>query len=60
MSLLSKDKKIGSHTIEGIGDDFIPSIVEKNLIDEVITISDNDALYLSRLLAKKLGLCYNY
>ncbi len=56
MSLLSKEKKIGSHKIEGIGDDFIPSIVEKNLIDEVITISDNDAIYLSRLLAKKLGL----
>lgn len=56
MSLLSKDKKIGSHKIEGIGDDFIPSIVEKDLIDKVITISDEDALYLSRLLAKKLGL----
>lgn len=56
MSLLSKEKKIGSHKIEGIGDDFIPSIVDKNIIDNVITISDEDALYLSRLLAKKLGL----
>ena len=56
MSLLSKNKKIGSHKLEGIGDDFIPSIVEKDIIDEVITINDNDALYISRLLAKKLGL----
>ena len=56
MSLLSKEKKIGSHKIEGIGDDFIPSIVKKDLIDNIITISDEDALYLSRLLAKKLGL----
>jgi len=56
MSLLSKEKKIGYHKIEGIGDDFIPSIVKKDVIDDVITISDEDALYLSRLLAKKLGL----
>ena len=56
MSLLSNNKKIGSHKIEGIGDDFIPSIVKKDIIDEVITIPDEDAIYLSRLLAKKLGL----
>lgn len=56
MSLLSNNKKIGTHKIEGIGDDFIPSIVKETFIDEVITIPDEDALYLSRLLAKKLGL----
>ena len=33
MSLLSKNKKIGTHKLEGIGDDFIPNIVDKNLID---------------------------
>ena len=56
MSLLSKNKKVGTHKLEGIGDDFIPNIVDKSLIDDVITINDNDAIYISKLLAKKLGL----
>lgn len=56
MALLSKKKVIGSHKLEGIGDDFIPDIVDKNIIDEITTINDNDAIYTSRLLAKKLGL----
>ena len=56
MSLLSKNKKIGTHKLEGIGDDFIPNIVDKSLIDDVIKINDNDAIYISKLLARKLGL----
>lgn len=56
MPLLSTGKIIGNHKIEGIGDDFIPDIVDKNIIDEIITINDNDAINMSRILAKKLGL----
>lgn len=56
MSLLSKNKSIGSHKIEGIGDDFIPDIVERELIDDIILIDDNDAIYISRLIARKLGI----
>ena len=56
MTLLSKDKKIGLHKIEGIGDDFIPEIVDPSLIDDVIVVSDEDAIYLSNLLAKRFGL----
>jgi len=55
MALLSGGK-LTSHKIEGIGDDFIPSIVDKNIIDKIVTISDNDALAMSKLLASKLGL----
>lgn len=56
MPILSKGVIIGNHRIEGIGDDFIPSIVDKKLIDEVITIDDEDALNMSKILAKKFGL----
>lgn len=56
MTLLSKNKKIGSHKIEGIGDDFLPDIVDTNLIDSSITVSDNDAIYMAQILAKDLGL----
>ena len=54
--LLSGGKIIGNHKIEGIGDDFIPQIVDKNYIDDIVVIDDEDAINMSRLLAKKLGL----
>ena len=56
MPMLSGEKIIGNHKIEGIGDDFIPKIVDENLIDKVILINDEDAINMSRMLAQKLGL----
>ena len=56
MPLLSGGKIIGNHKIEGIGDDFIPQIVDKSYIDDIVVIDDEDAINMSRLLAKKLGL----
>ena len=56
MPLLSKNRAIGQHKIEGIGDDFIPEIVDRNMIDTVIVINDDDAVNMARLIAKKLGL----
>lgn len=56
LPLLSKGINKGTHKIEGIGDDFIPSIVDKNIIDKIITIDDEDAINMSRILAKNFGL----
>ena len=56
MPLISQNKIIGNHKIEGIGDDFVPDLLDKNLLDEVILVNDDDAINMSRLLAKKLGL----
>lgn len=56
LPILSKGINKGSHKIEGIGDDFIPTIVDKKIIDKVITINDEDALNMSRILAKNFGL----
>ncbi len=56
MPLLSGGNPIANHKIEGIGDDFIPELVERERIDKVILINDDDAINMSRLLAKKLGL----
>ena len=53
---LIKGNKIGCHKIEGIGDDFIPDIVDKNLLKDVILINDNDAINMSKKIAKELGL----
>ena len=56
MPLLSGGKIIGDHKIEGIGDEFIPKLVDYNLIDKVISINDLDAINMSRILASELGL----
>lgn len=46
----------GSHGIQGIGANFIPEILNLELIDEMITVDVDDAYKMSRLLAKKEGL----
>ena len=56
MPLLSGGNIIGNHKIEGIGDDFIPDLVDQSLIDRIVLIHDEDAINMSRLLAKKIGL----
>lgn len=56
MPLLSKNKIIDNHKIEGIGDDFIPDLVDRNIIDDVILVNDNDAINMSKKLAKDLGI----
>lgn len=47
--------KAGSHKIQGIGANFIPNILNKTLIDEVIAVDDEDAFKYSRLFAKTEG-----
>ena len=56
LQILSKGDTSGTHKIEGIGDDFIPSLVDRKLIDSIISINDEDAINMARLLAKKFGL----
>jgi cysteine synthase A len=48
--------KPGSHRIQGIGAGFVPKVLKKELIDEIITVSDNEAGEMARTLAKKEGL----
>ncbi len=56
MPLISQNKIIGSHKIEGIGDDFVPDLLDKNIIDKVILVNDDDAINMSKKLANELGL----
>lgn len=45
----------GFHVIQGIGDGFIPPVLDVDLIDEVITVSDEDAISTTRSLAALEG-----
>lgn len=42
--------------IEGIGDDFIPGIVDESLIDDIVLIDDCDAINMSKRIAREFGL----
>lgn len=48
--------KAGPHGIQGIGANFIPDILDLDIIDEMITVTTDEAYEASRLLAKKEGL----
>lgn len=56
LSILKMGMEEGNHLIEGIGDDFIPGIVDEDLIDDIVLIHDCDAINMSKRLAKEFGL----
>lgn len=56
MPLLSQNKIIENHKIEGIGDDFIPQIVNREMIDKIILVNDDDSVNMSRKIALNLGI----
>lgn len=46
----------GAHKIQGIGAGFIPGNFNKSIVDKIMRVTDNDAIFASRLLAQKEGL----
>lgn len=46
----------GLHKIQGIGDGFVPPVLDTSLVDEVIEVSDEDAINTARELARMQGL----
>lgn len=48
--------KAGAHAIQGIGAGFVPEVYDSNVVDEVITVSNDDAMSTTRLLARSEGL----
>ena len=53
---LSTGHKVGKHRIQGISDEFIPAIVDRSMLDEVVPVSDGDSIIMAQKLASTLGL----
>jgi len=53
---LSTGFKVGNHRIQGISDEFIPSLIKLDTLDEVISVNDGDSIILAQMLASQLGL----
>lgn len=55
-SPLLSQGKFGPHKIQGIGANFVPALLDRSLIDEIIPVSDEDAYTTARYLARTEGL----
>jgi cysteine synthase A len=45
----------GPHKIQGIGAGFVPPVLQRNLLDEIIAVDDEDAIETARLAARREG-----
>jgi cysteine synthase A len=48
--------KPGVHKIQGIGAGFVPKVLNKDIIDEIVKVKDEEAFYYGRKLAKEEGI----
>jgi len=55
-SAVLSGKPPGTHKIQGIGAGFIPSVLDTEIIDDIIQVSDDDAAQMTRRLAKEEGI----
>jgi len=53
---LSTGYKVGAHRIQGISDEFIPSLVKLDLLDDIVCVDDGDSIIMARKLSERLGL----
>jgi cysteine synthase len=47
---------VGPHRIQGIGAGFVPPVLNRELLDEVVTVSDDDAIHTAWACARRMGL----
>ena len=55
-SPLLTEGRHGRHKIQGIGANFIPNILNREYIDEIVTVKDNEAIEMTKRLAKEEGI----
>ena len=54
--ILSKNPPYSKHKLQGLSDEILPKLYDEKLIDDIIQITDDDAIAMSQKLAKELSL----
>ncbi len=52
----TEDKDVGFYEVEGVGYDFIPTVLDKTVIDQWVKTGDRDSFLMARRLIKEEGL----
>lgn len=55
-SPLLSEGRAGAHGLQGIGANFVPSVLNSSIIDEIITVSEDDAYIAGRAFAREEGI----
>ncbi len=55
-SAVLSGKTAGPHQIQGIGAGFVPEVLDRDVIDEILQVKDDDAYKMARRLAKEEGI----
>jgi cysteine synthase len=55
-SAVLSGKPPGRHKIQGIGAGFIPSILDRSIVDEVLTVTDDESFEMGRRITKEEGI----
>lgn len=55
-SPILSEGRSGAHGIQGIGAGFVPKLLDRSVIDEIVTVDEQEALEAGRMLAKKEGI----
>ena len=55
-SPLLSEGHAGPHKIQGVGPNFVPDNLDRSVIDEIVTVSEDDAVAAARLMARREGL----
>ncbi len=53
---LTLGRKVGSHRIQGISDEFVPPLLELQNLDRIVQVSDGDSILMAQKLSCQLGL----
>lgn len=54
--ILTNKYKSGNHRIQGVSDEFVPDILDFDMLDKVVQVNDGDAILMAQKISRELGI----